>query len=754
MQKNVKLFLALILVCGAFPLYAHKAELQRFFGLLGVELPDAWYFRVAESFALHSKYDGEFRPVCLDAAGDLREIQAAPGQLLSVAAGDPAIKDRSLAALASHWYDYYQPDFTYECEVPGLAGKQMCSPVSYYYAYQKWRASDRAGPPPPPSLFLHFPSHIAFGGEYRTAIRDIYELILHVESLPDPDQRLLEMHKIISWLKGDARVTEIAGRALPPLLNNHFSGMGKLFVPAMMFPEHAGADNLPRPSLATGLGHFFKKLVEMNPDYSGAYSAQFSVGLNNADYHAFVNGSPWAVMYEDLRYTDDPITLRVFGLRADAAKGENVFVNRAGMPGFAVRAMLYASAISTHRDRLGRATVNDHVQRPPSGICLEESAYFLHASMLHTLDGWAVAAWSADHHMMPALVEDFLALHGIAARWNKKYADYPEKTVVSRLPPVAHMEIWDSHIYIPHGDIASVRARLNELRRGDLSRASLEALGYQVPADWPCTGAADCPANPCANINCTKDNLGLKPAAACAGDAACLRALAAAFSAPYVGPLSRRTTGLAPAHRSAETLASYDDPIAETMRDRVACDARVDEAAIPDGCAAPDVTPVPPTGFNKSAVPGEMIAFTFNHLWTSGAMTPVHMDGDNLHIPRYMSMNGENDAEYPGFMSFRRMARGAVDSFPDPALYGTLWFVNDTYGYFRSLPEVRGGDGKIDLARINRSGRGDAMYQLQYFPQRFLFWKSSAEFDEDYGSNLPRASFGDGVDMLGSCMCL
>ncbi len=754
MRRLSKIVLALTMFCSAFPLYAHKDELQRFFGLLGVEFPDEWYFRVLESLALHSSYDGEYRPVCLDANGDLREIQAAPGQLLSVAAGDPAIKDRSLAALASHWYDYYQRDFTYECEVPGLAGKQMCSPVSYYYAYQNWLASNRAGAPPQASVFLHFPSHIAFGGEYRTAIKDIYELILHVESLPDPDKRLREMHKIISWLKGDARITEIAGRALPPLLNNHFSGMGKLFVPAMMFREHAGEANLPRPSFAVGLPHFLKKLAETNPDYSGAYSAQFSVGMNNAAYHQFVNGSPWAVMYEDLRYTDDPITLRVFGLRPDAPKGENVFAERAGMPGFAVRAMLYASAFSTHRDRLGRATVNDRIQRPPSGICLEESAYFLHASMLHTLDGWAVAAWSSAHHMMPALVEDFLALHGIAARWNKKYADYPEKTVVSRLPPVAHMEIWDSHIYIPHGDIASVRARLNQLRRGDSSRASLEALGYQVPTDWPCDGTAPCPLNPCAGIECNKDNLGLKSAAACVGDAACLRALAAAFSAPYVGPLSRRTTSLAPAHRSAQTLAIYDDPIAETMLDRVICDARVDEAAIPEGCAAVDVTPVPPTGFNKSAVPGEMIAFTFNHLWTAGAMTPVHMDGDNLHMPRYMSMNGENDAEFPGFMSFRRMARGEADSFPEPALYGTLWFVNDVYGYFRSLPEVRAADGKIDLKRINRSGRGDVMYLLQYFPQRFLFWKSLDAFDEDYGSNLPRASFGDGVDMLRSCFCL
>ena len=100
-------------------------------------------------------------------------------------------------------------------------------------------------------------------------------------------------------------------------------------------------------------------------------------------------------------------------------------------------------------------------------------------------------------------------------------------------------------------------------------------------------------------------------------------------------------------------------------------------------------------------------------------------------------------------MSFRNFEAGQV-SFPGGADYGADWFVRDAYGYFNDgekdkIPEIlRAGSNEIDLTKINRAGRGDVMYLLQYFPQRFLYWKepaAEAAFDERYGSNLPEPSY-------------
>jgi hypothetical protein len=84
-----------------------------------VNLPQQYYESAAALLHRSARpYDGNYVPACLDASGktvvrfDGKQAPLVPdGQLLSVASGDPAIKDRSLAALTAHWSRYFQEDF-------------------------------------------------------------------------------------------------------------------------------------------------------------------------------------------------------------------------------------------------------------------------------------------------------------------------------------------------------------------------------------------------------------------------------------------------------------------------------------------------------------------------------------------------------------------------------------------------------------------------------------------------------------------
>ena len=219
--------------------------------------------------------------------------------------------------------------------------------------------------------------------------------------------------------------------------------------------------------------------------------------------------------------------------------------------------------------------------------------------------------------MMPAQLIDFERTYRKA--WNEKYKDRPDLQL-RRLQAVVHMEIYDSHLYIPHGDFVAAEQRLDTLQNAGRGRTALEGLGYRVPDDWPCEDEADCPPNPCNDIDCTPKNFGIRSVASCDGDETCLEAIADVFTAPYMGPFSRRNSTLAPTHRDPIVVKDYDDMIAETMLDLVSCRARVIDIFIPEGCVRPDVTPVPKGGRGQSVNIGEPWAFTFNHLWTTGSV--------------------------------------------------------------------------------------------------------------------------------------
>jgi hypothetical protein len=135
-------------------------------------------------------------------------------------------------------------------------------------------------------------------------------------------------------------------------------------------------------------------------------------------------------------------------------------------------------------------------------------------------------------------------------------------------------------------------------------------------------------------------------------------------------------------------------------------------------------------------------------------MYPLHDTTHNRHLPRYWSMDGDPGADGAGLVSYRNWENDSwcqpnpAASFPDNSTYNANWFVSDAYGYFSRVGEahVNPSDPKspIDLSKIVRAGRGDALYLLQYYPQRFLLWKQTAgsnQYDETFGSNLPNPSF-------------
>lgn len=759
-------------------------HLRGYFESQGIALPSRYYEEVEAALAEEEvRYDGKYVPACVDAENRVVRLEGErpAGELLTVATGDPAIKDRSLARVIDNWADYLKDEFRYsdDCQVEGLDGPQMCSPVTYYYEYENWRRGTRETPPPQPRPFIFFPAHVAIRDESgRNPQKEIFDVLERVRQIPDERLSLIELHKFCSWLKGAAPAggggrMNIAGVDVSPLTSVHFTGQGTSWGPALIFPPSPAASPgaepppLPKPDLGLAVVNLLKKATSANPDYSAIYTARFAPGQPPDEYRAFAASYPPAVFYENLAYTRDPLA---------PAPGPP------GREGSVLRTLLFASAVSMVQDERGRPVLNGRPQRPPSGKCLEEAAGFFHPSMVHPVDGWAMPIWSygvggADLrrdereggplHGIPNLMVDVVLAHanGVADAWNENYKDVTPKVTTPRAAFISHMEFYDSHLYIPHGRVDLVRERLSQLSRGARTKEEWAALGYRVPDTWPCTGEKPC----------TEDNLGIKPIDdKCRADAACVRSVADVFKAPYEAALSRVASSLAAEHDDrpggrtddygsfGEVRKMFDDPIVESVVDRVECRRNVDTVVVEDeGCRYK--TPVPDTPYGKSGLVGEPLMYLWNYLWTYGSMFPIHVRrgalpaDKGLHMPRYWSLADYQDGRLyvdtggrqAGLMSYRNLEAGQV-SFPAGTDYGADWFVRDTYGYFNDgvkdrIPEIlkAGSANEIDLTKINRAGRGDAMYLLQYFPQRFLYWKVPAEgaaFDERYGSNLPAPS--------------
>lgn len=772
--------------------HGHRADIQRYFEAQGIHFPEQWYEQAAAEAESHqANYQGRYEPACLNGSGariSLDETSAPLGQLLSVATGDPAIKDRSLASLVTHWARYFQTDFRYQCHLDELPDPQMCSPVTYYRDYKKWlcdkETDSTATPPGYISTFFYFPSHPTFEDpDARMTTKDIYDLFERVRNISDPEQRMVELHKLGSWLKEDGRVQEIANLRVPKMINVSYTGMGKLWSPTMMFGPPGKGDEtvcggkIRAPQVAFGIKEQLKRLIETNPDFSALYTAEFSFDISPEAFDDFMNSYPFGTMWEDTCFTDDPLAL----LAAQQANLKSTIANhmstlrcegdRLRPKGHILHSITVNSVVSSAFDSETGIPVivsegASHPQKPPSGSCMEEASFFLHPSMLHPWNGWAAAAWHTDDPNKPGN-QGMSGIYGdfekICNDWNTNYESYKDrynqKATIPGCklpPPLAHMEIWDSHVNIPHGDVELVQRRLDRLKTGPQSKEEWLALGYKVPDDWPCTREKPCQANPCASITCTKDNLGIRDVAGCAArDAGCVASLASVFQAPYVAPYTRLSSSLSPLHKDSggKVNEMFQDPLTETVKDTVQCRAGINTVVITDSsCIIPDRT-VPPQSFvEESTQGGETFAGFWNYLWTYGSMYPLHDTEHNRHLPRYWSMDGEPGADGAGLLSYKSWENNSwcqanPDSFPDNSTYNAGWFVSDKYGYFSQVAEahVNPSDARspIDLSKIVRAGRGDALYLLQYYPQRFLFWKKTAgsdQYDESFGSNLPNPS--------------
>lgn len=766
--------------------HSHRADIQKYFEAQGVRFPDQWYEQAAlEAERNEASYQGKYEIACLNSKGtrtSFDESSVPVGQLLTVATGDPAIKDRSMAALITHWARYFESDFRYQCELKGLPGPQMCSPVTYYYDYKKWlcdkEKNETAPPPNYISTFLYFPSHPTFEDpDAKMTTKDIYDLFERVRNIPDQEQRLMELHKLGSWLKEDRSVTEIAGVKVPKLMNVAFTGMGNLWAPLLMFGPPGRNDEtvckgkIREPQVAVGITVQLRRLMETNPNFSALYDAGFSFDASPEAYKNFLDSYPFATMWEDICFTDD--TLALTAARKANPNATLMCEKDSSRPkGHMLRSITVNSIVSSTFDRetgipvLGQEGAQ-LPQRPPSGACMEEASYFLHPSMLHAWNGWATADWHSEDPSKPGnqgmsgLYEDF---RNICNAWNENYPDYEERYGQKALlpfcnlpPPLAHMEIWDSHVNIPHGDVESVQNRLNQLMTNPQSKADWLALGYKVPDNWPCTKEKPCDANPCPTLHCTKDNLGIRDVGGCQqGDANCVASLASVFQAPYVAPYTRLSSSLSSLHKDSgkKVEEMFNDPLTETVKDTVQCRAGINTVVITDkSCIFPDDTIAPNSFYNESTQGGEVFAPFWNYLWTYGSMYPLHDTTHNRHLPRYWSMNGDSGADGAGLLSFRSWENNSwclenPASFPDSSTYNANWFVSDTYGYFSQVAEahVNPSDLKspLDLSKIIRAGRGDGLYLLQYYPQRFLFWKQTAgtnQYDETFGSTLPNPSY-------------
>lgn len=131
----------------------------------------------------------------------------------------------------------------------------------------------------------------------------------------------------------------------------------------------------------------------------------------------------------------------------------------------------------------------------------------------------------------------------------------------------------------------------------------------------------------------------------------------------------------------------------------------------------------------------------WNHTWTTGSIYPLHVPG-GTQLPRYLSKGTESGGASAGLMDFHAFthleilaadcSRGANS---DDA-YGVFWLQNDGsaggYGYF-SGPAIYEDDGSLDWHELARAGRGDSVYLLRYYPERFLLPDGSV----NVGTNLP-----------------
>ncbi|HEX8069469.1 MAG TPA: hypothetical protein VF546_05935 [Pyrinomonadaceae bacterium] len=794
-------------------------HLRAYFESQGIALPARYYEEVDAALAEEERrYDGRYVPACWDTHNNVVRLEGAsapaPGQLLTVAAGDPAIKDRSLARIVDNWADYFKEEFQYNCTLEGVKG-QLCDPATYYSEYEDWRKGDHQTPPPQPHPFIFIPPHVAIKEEPgRNPQKEIFDLLERIQHIPERKERLLALHLLCSWLKGApiapaGEPQRIAGVDVRPLTSVHFTGQGTSWGVALIFPPPDGAGSqaspsptlspspspsssspsppaLPEPQTAVAIVNLLKKTMSTNPDYSAIYTARFAPGQPLEEYRAFAASYPAAVFYENLAYAGDPLA---------PAPGP------AGKEGSVLRTLLFPAIVSAVQDEKGRPVLNGLPQRPPSGKCEEEASYFFHPAMVHPADGWAMPIWSYGRrdaisaaspqatpspqqpggvlHDDPGLMVDVLkAYPAVAAEWNKNYRRVEPKVTSPLFGFISHVEFYDSHLYIPHGRVDFVRARLSDLMtKPHETKEDWAALGYKVPADWPCTKEQPCTENPCAKlVRCTEDNLGIKAVDdKCRADAACVRSVADVFKAPYDAALSRVASSLAAEHDDkpdaptddynsfGEVRKMFQDPIVESVVDRVACRRDINTVVVADAQCRYQ-TPVPDTPYGKSGLVGEPVLFLWNYLWTYGSMYPLHVQqgalpaSKGLHLPRYWSLadyqdgrlNVDAGGELAGLLSFRHFDAGQV-SFPAGADYGADWFVHDVHGYFNDgehdkLPEIlkAGGGREIDLRKINRAGRGDVMYLLQYFPQRFLYWnelRPNVPFDERYGSNLPAPSY-------------
>jgi len=748
-------------------------------------IPGSWAKQISASITQRgADYSGDYVPACINAKGQRFELrgewQAQPGEMLSMATGDPAIKDRSLSYWTNRWTPYYEHDFMPVCQF-GSSNTEYCDPVTYYTAYQARKA---AGQPTdagalPPHVFMYIPAHMIVAKSRTTSLGQMIGMAMEIDAITDDKTRFAKMHAFLSWLKGDDRQTySHQGKTLPALRTNHFTGMGENYITGLMIP-HSRLTELAKPRLTDGLIDILTKLMTQNPDFSKTYEASFQAGMSQPAYDDFKHSAPFSLLYENLAYADDPVLLEQYQLQANTDLACNVSLQAKGSPqcvvGHVLRGVLHSSSVSTLYDAAGFPVVNDKPQRPPSGLCLEEASFYLHPSMAHTPDGWAMTYWVAgdDGNANGLMLKIYQQYRSLKAAWNTHYQAIEETVGQKLLYPngvkfnrviLPHVEIWDNHVFIPHGNADGVKTRLNALlSMPEQQRSQYAALGYQTPGDWPCDqNGFDCSEkNACDTVTCGLDDLGIQAVNQCTS-AACVNPILSVFDAAYAGVLSRLSSSLAQQHRPAaaqQYLAMvqrrFNDPIAEVTLDKRACRENTQDIFLIEGCAlhgvlggdhpyetaaaiAADLTPIPMNDFGKMAVAAENYAFAFNHLWVSGSLFPIHQAAQNQHLPRYWN----DHPNAPGVVSYQHFEAGSSLSYPNdfnPAQpngvdYQADWWINDTFGYRQTLQNS-------NVLQFSRTGRGDIFYLLQYFPSRLLHWGHCADNDEDCGTNLPHPSF-------------
>ena len=104
--------------------------------------------------------------------------------------------------------------------------------------------------------------------------------------------------------------------------------------------------------------------------------------------------------------------------------------------------------------------------------------------MMHAADGWGAGMWSSSPCMTSAMVQNYFGkplpfdcvpplpsppIEGVRDKWNenakRETAGCDESGLLPELEllVIPHMEIYDSHLYLPHGDLGALTKRYEEI---------------------------------------------------------------------------------------------------------------------------------------------------------------------------------------------------------------------------------------------------------------------------------------------------